>query len=186
MSKIRPNHYQHPSGVECIVVARHHSFNIGNVLKYLWRAGRKDTEPVVDDLKKAAWYLNDEIAQISGEQRKEILEETLSPKSMRPLSSEVSEKRTRKDKIDIRSNTLQKEIEDEDFDSDVAEIQNNHWSRVDKEHKYTSEGSIDLIQMRLKEISELNVGRLSMLDFFKHDYEAKKLEDILLELTEGD
>ena len=37
-----PAHYNsHPSGIECIEIARHHNFNIGNSIKYLWRAGLK-------------------------------------------------------------------------------------------------------------------------------------------------
>lgn len=55
-----PKHYNdHPSGVECITIARHMTFNLGNVLKYIWRAGKKDCD--LQDLKKAAFYLNDEI-----------------------------------------------------------------------------------------------------------------------------
>lgn len=57
-----PSHYtNHPSGIECIDVTRHMSFNLGNVVKYVWRAGLKDQTPTVQDLEKAAWYLNDEI-----------------------------------------------------------------------------------------------------------------------------
>lgn len=57
-----PQHYNvHPSGVECIEVVRHMNFNLGNVVKYLWRAGIKNTQVPLQDLKKAAWYLNDEI-----------------------------------------------------------------------------------------------------------------------------
>lgn len=57
-----PSHYNvHPSGVECIDVVRHMGFNLGNVVKYLWRSGEKDQEPSLQDLEKAAWYLNDEI-----------------------------------------------------------------------------------------------------------------------------
>lgn len=57
-----PSHYtSHPSGVECIQVTRHMNFNCGNAVKYLWRAGLKDSAPSVQDLKKAAWYLADEI-----------------------------------------------------------------------------------------------------------------------------
>lgn len=57
-----PKHYTgHPSGVECIVITRHMNFNLGNVVKYVWRAGHKDEAPTIQDLKKAAWYLNDEI-----------------------------------------------------------------------------------------------------------------------------
>lgn len=57
-----PDHYnQHPSGVECIDIVRHYNFNLGNVIKYVWRAGLKDGEPTIQDLEKAAWYLQDEI-----------------------------------------------------------------------------------------------------------------------------
>jgi Protein of unknwon function (DUF3310) len=57
-----PSHYtSHPSGIECIQITRHMGFNLGNVVKYLWRAGLKDGQPSLQDLEKAAWYLNDEI-----------------------------------------------------------------------------------------------------------------------------
>jgi hypothetical protein len=57
-----PKHYtSHPSGVECITITRHMGFNLGNVVKYVWRDGLKDVTIPVEDLKKAAWYLNDEI-----------------------------------------------------------------------------------------------------------------------------
>ena len=57
-----PGHYtQHPSGVECIEVTRHMSFNLGNVVKYVWRSGLKDQAPTIQDLEKARWYLDDEI-----------------------------------------------------------------------------------------------------------------------------
>jgi len=63
---INPDHYkQHPSGIECIVIAEHFSFCIGNAIKYLWRAGAKSTCPV-EDLKKARWYLDREIQRLSG------------------------------------------------------------------------------------------------------------------------
>lgn len=64
-----PKHYNlHPSGIECIDIIRHHNFNIGNVIKYLWRAGLKDTASTIEDLKKAAWYLNDEIKRLETEE----------------------------------------------------------------------------------------------------------------------
>lgn len=57
-----PVHYNtHPSGVECIEIVRHMGFNLGNVVKYVWRDGIKDVEVPLQDLEKAAWYLNDEI-----------------------------------------------------------------------------------------------------------------------------
>jgi hypothetical protein len=66
MDKIRPKHYQHPSGVECIDVAIHHDFCIGNVMKYLWRAGQKDNETELEDLLKAQEYLTFKINQLNG------------------------------------------------------------------------------------------------------------------------
>lgn len=53
-----PSHYnQHPSGVECITVTEHLPHNIGNVVKYLWRAGLKENAPTDQDYNKAVWYL---------------------------------------------------------------------------------------------------------------------------------
>lgn len=55
-----PTHYnQHPSGVECIEIAQHMNFNLGNVLKYIWRCDKKG--PAIEDLKKARNYLTFEI-----------------------------------------------------------------------------------------------------------------------------
>ncbi len=45
--------------IECIDVTRHLSFNIGNAIKYLWRCDLKGSS--LEDLKKAQWYINDEI-----------------------------------------------------------------------------------------------------------------------------
>lgn len=55
-----PKHYTaHPSGIECIEITRHMGFNLGNAMKYIWRADLK--EDAVQDLEKAIWYLMDEI-----------------------------------------------------------------------------------------------------------------------------
>lgn len=59
-----PPHYnEHPSDVECIQIVRHMNFNLGNVVKYIWRNGLKDSEPSIKDLEKAKWYLDDEITR---------------------------------------------------------------------------------------------------------------------------
>jgi len=61
-----PAHYNyHPSGIECIEVARHMNFNVGNAVKYLWRHGKKDPKKTIEDLKKAMWYIEDEIKRLS-------------------------------------------------------------------------------------------------------------------------
>ena len=55
-----PKHYtSHPSGLECIELSRHLDFNRGNALKYIWRCDLK--KDAIEDLKKAIWYLEDEI-----------------------------------------------------------------------------------------------------------------------------
>jgi hypothetical protein len=37
------------------------NFNLGNVVKYVARAGKKDKSKELEDLKKAFWYLEREI-----------------------------------------------------------------------------------------------------------------------------
>lgn len=65
---INPSHYKsHPSGIECIEITRHFNFNIGNVIKYLWRNGLKDGNSSLQELKKARWYLDDEIKNLEGQ-----------------------------------------------------------------------------------------------------------------------
>lgn len=39
-------------------------FVLGTAVKYIWRAGKKDGETAVKDLKKAQWYINRRIEQI--------------------------------------------------------------------------------------------------------------------------
>lgn len=54
-----PRHYTaHPSGVECIRITEHFSFNLGNVIKYVWRADLKNG---TEDLLKAQWYIRREL-----------------------------------------------------------------------------------------------------------------------------
>lgn len=65
-----PSHYtSHPSGVECITVTEHMNFNVGNAVKYLWRAGLKGRVGELEDLRKAAWYVEREIARLGKERR---------------------------------------------------------------------------------------------------------------------
>ena len=55
-----PPHYTaHPSGIECIEITRHMGFNVGSAVKCLWRADLKGA--AIEDLKKAVWYIQDEI-----------------------------------------------------------------------------------------------------------------------------
>jgi hypothetical protein len=55
-----PPHYtSHPSGAECIQITEHMGFNLGNALKYIWRADLKGS--AVEDLEKAIFYINREL-----------------------------------------------------------------------------------------------------------------------------
>lgn len=57
-----PDHYnKHPSGVECIDIIQHMGFNLGNAMKYIWRADLKNNAN--EDMKKAIFYINQELAK---------------------------------------------------------------------------------------------------------------------------
>lgn len=61
-----PAHYtRHPSGVECIQITEHMNFNVGNAVKYLWR--NEDKGSRIQDLKKARWYVDREIARLTSD-----------------------------------------------------------------------------------------------------------------------
>ena len=61
-----PKHYvSHPSGVECIEITEHMNFNLGNAIKYIWRASLKGKE--IEDLRKAKWYVEREIQRLTKE-----------------------------------------------------------------------------------------------------------------------
>lgn len=64
--KPEPDHYTaHPSGVECITIVEHMDFNLGNAMKYIWRADLKGHSK--EDLRKAIWYIEREIKRRGGE-----------------------------------------------------------------------------------------------------------------------
>lgn len=70
-----PPHYKGANGMEAIDVieAFDLSFRLGNTVKYILRAGRKSA--VLEDLKKARWYLDREIEkriEVEASIRKEI------------------------------------------------------------------------------------------------------------------
>lgn len=73
-----PVHYtSHPArcegcgrGIECIQVTEHMGFNLGNVVKYVWRADLKGNP--IDDLRKARWYLDREIQRRERQQQREV------------------------------------------------------------------------------------------------------------------
>lgn len=71
-----PEHYswfKKLYGIEPIDIARHMNFDLGNVIKYVMRAGHKheqgitDLDKEIEDLEKAMFYLNDRITVLKEE-----------------------------------------------------------------------------------------------------------------------
>lgn len=62
---INPAHYKQ-GGVEVIsaIEAWGLGFCLGNTVKYVARAGKKDSAKTIEDLRKAAWYLQREINRL--------------------------------------------------------------------------------------------------------------------------
>lgn len=60
-----PAHYK-AGGIETIdfIEAKQLTYNLGNVVKYITRAGIKNKATHIEDLEKAAWYLNREIQNL--------------------------------------------------------------------------------------------------------------------------
>ena len=63
-----PSHYTH-GNIECIdyIMDKQLNFCRGNAVKYITRAGHKDPDKEVEDLKKAVFYLNREIKRLESE-----------------------------------------------------------------------------------------------------------------------
>ena len=58
MSKTNPSHYTLPDGTQVYDITQHFDFTVGNCIKYLMRAGNKNGESSLDDLRKCKWYLD--------------------------------------------------------------------------------------------------------------------------------
>ena len=64
-----PEHYGGATNVyEAIKVIESWNldFHLGNTVKYISRAGKKNPEKELEDLKKAAWYLQRRIENLEG------------------------------------------------------------------------------------------------------------------------
>lgn len=69
MKQANINHpsYYNDGKIEVIdfIEDKHLNFNRGNAVKYISRAGKKDSNTEIDDLRKAKWYIEREIKQLS-------------------------------------------------------------------------------------------------------------------------
>lgn len=59
-----PSHYTSYPGVEVIDLTKHMNFCRGNAVKYIARAGLKNPDTEIEDLRKAIWYLECEIERL--------------------------------------------------------------------------------------------------------------------------
>lgn len=70
-----PQHYggaDNPYEAIKVIEAWRLGFNLGNAVKYVSRAGKKDPDKTIEDLEKAAWYLNREIENLKLERSQKI------------------------------------------------------------------------------------------------------------------
>lgn len=58
-----PAHYTAYNGIEVIQLTEQMNFNRGNAIKYIARAGLKDPATDRQDLEKARWYIDRELAR---------------------------------------------------------------------------------------------------------------------------
>ena len=68
-----PKHYMGGTPYEHVAVAEamDWGYAIGSATKYLWRLGRKPGADQLEDLRKAAWWLNHEIERIEREHKED-------------------------------------------------------------------------------------------------------------------
>lgn len=59
-----PRHYTAYNGIEVIELTEQMNFNRGNAVKYIARAGLKNKDTEIEDLEKARWYIDREIARL--------------------------------------------------------------------------------------------------------------------------
>lgn len=70
LKKEQVNHPQHYGGQDNpyesikVIDAWELGFSLGNTVKYISRAGKKDSDKELQDLKKALWYLNHHIEML--------------------------------------------------------------------------------------------------------------------------
>ena len=63
-----PSHYT-DGGIETIdfIEAKKLPYHLGNAVKYISRAGKKDQNKTIEDLQKAVWYIERYIKVLEGE-----------------------------------------------------------------------------------------------------------------------
>ena len=77
------NHPKHYGGSENtyeaikVIEAWGLGFCLGNVVKYISRAGKKDKTKLIQDLEKAIWYLNREVENLKNVKKSEVTDKII-------------------------------------------------------------------------------------------------------------
>ena len=65
--------YYQKNGYDAYSIVQHKTFNIGTIIRYLWRAGDKDPNTIAKDLYKAIGYLDLTISYYSNHDNDKII-----------------------------------------------------------------------------------------------------------------
>ncbi len=64
---LTPDYYQLPNGIRCEDIVAYFPMFRGNAIKYLWRAGKKNKDTEIEDLKKAIQCIEIELKRLGGQ-----------------------------------------------------------------------------------------------------------------------
>ena len=84
-----PSHYC-DGGIETIdyIIALSAPFHLGNVIKYISRAGKKDKSKTLQDIEKSKWYLDNYIHHVDCRRSFSSFIDGISPKNVINITSE--------------------------------------------------------------------------------------------------
>ena len=84
-----PSHYC-DGGIETIdyIIALSAPFHLGNVIKYISRAGKKDKNKTLQDIEKSKWYLDNYIHHVDCRRSFSSFVDGISPKNVINITSE--------------------------------------------------------------------------------------------------
>ena len=71
-----PAHYCLANGAELIYVIEHLPYCRAAAIKYIFRAGVKDPSKEIEDLKKARWMIDRELARLEPKERPDVHQST--------------------------------------------------------------------------------------------------------------
>lgn len=144
-----PSHYRH-RGVECIDIAKTFDFCLGNVVKYIYRAGQKDPAKEVEDLEKAEYYLRTAIND------RKLKQNNSNNKHMKlDLSKHQPSDLERAVSLDVATN-FAKQIGMPDNKQVLSAIANSFLTGISYSATITPETELELRKQLAKTIEKIN------------------------------